>query len=362
MGKFHLGALAAAVAMLAAAPFAQAATAPGITPTISNTSDPANWRLTPGQSFNGVTGALDGVARLLFTTPQGNFICSGSLLAGGQYVLTAAHCADGFTSMTAEFGVVNDVAAVTRTVTGAVVHSGWNGSLDTGADIALVKLNQAVTTIQGFKLSTTNDIGKNYLMAGYGTTATGAGRSDPGWDEWGYAHYGYNTFDVDSSTFTAAWDAYSGEGVHTDPTYGVTYVSDFDPLSSVRNASRYNTLQVVADLTGGSWSSSAGLGTNEALIAGGDSGGGDYVWNGSAWELSGVHSWGWQFCQGRVDPSCDFRRRNSSSYGDLSGSTAVFDHVEWINSVITAVPEPGTWGMMALGMGMIGLSLRRRRG
>lgn len=356
--KFITRAALAAAALGALQTTALAAAGP--VPTISNTSDPSNWRLLPGQSFNGVGGAMDGVARLLFDTPSGSYICSGSLLAGGQYVVTAAHCADGFTSMTAEFGVVNDVATVKRNVTTAYVHPGWNGTLDTGADIAIVKLDTAVTGIQGFHLSTTNDLGKNYLMAGYGTTATGSGRQAPGWDEWGYAHYGYNTFDVDSSTFTAAWDAYSGEGVHTDPTYGMTYVSDFDPYNIRRDPAQFNTLQRVADLTGGAWSSSAGLGADESLIAGGDSGGGDYVWNGSEWLLSGVHSWGWSFCSGRVTPSCDFRRGNSSSYGDLSGSTAVFDHVDWI-SAVTAVPEPASWAFMTAGLlGLAAVSRRRR--
>ena len=313
---------------------------------VSSTSSPSNWRLLPGQAFKGVAGALDGVARIQFD----GYVCSGSLLAGGAYVVTAAHCADGFSSMTVEFGVVGDQAAVTRSVAAkdAHVNPGWNGTLDTGADIAILKLSAPVTGIRGFNLSTTNDVGKDHLLAGYGTTATGGGGISPGWDEWGYAHYGYNTFDVTSKTFNDAWD---GSGVNT---YGETYVIDFD-----NGLSRNNTLQRVADLRGNGWASGLGLGADEALIAGGDSGGGDYVWNGSEWLLSGVHSWGWQFCQGRVSPNCDLFSGASSSYGDLSGSTAVFSHGDWISSVIS-VPEPGTFGLMLAGLAAAGWVARRR--
>jgi secreted trypsin-like serine protease len=334
-----------------------------ITPQTGNTSPVANWRLTAGSTFNGVQGAFDATALLLFQSANlsGTYACSGSLMKGGEYVLTAAHCAEDLISMTVQFGYTNGVALETRTVTEAIVHPGWNGTLDSGADIALVKLDTKVTTLQGYSLSTTNDIGKNYIMTGYGTSGTGYGVTGPNWNDSAYGHFGYNTFDVESSDFTSAWDAYSGEGVYTAPTYGVTYVSDFDSYN-LSDPARYNTLDRIAALTGGSWTSSAGLGADEALIAGGDSGGGDFVWNGSEWVLSAVHSWGWQFCGGRVSPSCDYRSNNGSSYGDLSGSTAVFSHVDWINATINPVPEPGTYAMALLGLAVVGGAARRRRG
>jgi hypothetical protein len=318
-----------------------------------NTSAPSNWRLDPTASFNGVPNAFNGTAYLEY---DGQWACSGTLIAA-QWVLTAAHCFPD-SSMTVYFGLFNNVALETRTVNVAqsVVHPGWNGTLDTGADIALVKLNAPVTNLRTYALSTTNDVGKEYIITGYGTSGTGSSSTGPNWNDGAYGHYGYNVVDVTSKVFNDAWD---GSG---DNTYGETYVSDFDPLSSVTNASRYNTMQRVADLTGNLWTSDAGLGAREALIAGGDSGGGDFVWDVASgqWLLSAVHSWGWQFCQGRITPSCDYRNNNSSSYGDLSGSTAVFSHVQWINSVI-AVPEPATYALMALGLFAVGAAAGRRR-
>ncbi len=337
----------------------------------SNTSAPANWRLEAGSTFNGVVGAFDGTALLLFTTSgaSGTYACSGSLMQGGQYVLTAAHCADGLVSMSVQFGYTNNTALQTRNAVSATINPGWNGTLDTGADLALIKLDAAVTNLPTYKLSTTNDVGKTYLMTGYGTSGTGRSFTSPNWNDGDYGHYGYNTFDTTSDVFTSAWQAATGDNVYTAPTYGLTYVSDFDAPRTVANASQYNTLQRIADISGGNWSNTSGLGRNEALIAGGDSGGGDFVWTGSEWVLSAVHSWGWQFCQGRIGtgagdivnaPGCDFRAANSSSYGDLSGSTAVFGHTAWINSVI-AVPEPATYGLMALGLLAIGISARNKR-
>lgn len=344
---------------------AQANAAGQLIPETGNTSDATNWRFLPGQVFGGVAGALDGVARLSFTNSEGNWACSGSLLAGGQYVLTAAHCADDFSSMKVQFGVAGGTAAVTRTVAvgNAFVHSKWNGTLDTGADIAILKLDQAVTTIAGYHLSTTNDVGKNYLMAGYGTTQLATTNEDTDWLDSRYGHYAYNTFDVLSKDYNKAMGDYRGDWGYNPADYapGATYMSDFDRSTNANN----NTLQRVASAIGGGWTSGNGLGANEGLIAGGDSGGGDFVWNGSEWLLSGVHSWGWggdSACgyAGVTGAACDNAPLNGSSYGDLSGSTATYSHIGWVNSV-TAVPEPETYAMLLAGLCLTGALARRRK-
>lgn len=136
--------------------------------------------------------------------------------------------------------------------------------------------------------------------------------------------------------------------------FGETYVFDFDSGRSANNA-----LKRMADEFGGSWSSSLGLGDSEALIAGGDSGGGDFVWNGSEWLVSGVHSYGWGLCGGLQIRGCDRVQGTNSSFGDLSGSTAVFSHVDWINSV-TAVPEPETCALLLAGLAGVIAAARRR--
>ncbi|HEY1090209.1 MAG TPA: trypsin-like serine protease, partial [Burkholderiaceae bacterium] len=237
-------------------------------PDTSGTSAPSNWRFAPGQLFNGVA-ALDGVARLSFTTSGGgSYACSGSLLAGGLYVLTAGHCGDDFTSMTVQFGFANGVAAVTRTVAAGDVtlHPAWQGfdnSADAGSDLAILKLNAPVTTIQGYQLSTTNDLGKTFLMAGYGTVTQGGSNAGSSWSDSAFGHYGYNTADVDSKTFNLTLNNFvPGWGATAGYYVGTTYMSDFDD-----GTAGSNTLGRIAGVTGSAWSSGTGLGANEALIA-----------------------------------------------------------------------------------------------
>ena len=201
-------------------------------PYTGSISPAPDWRLAPGQIFNGVGGALDGVARLNFTTATGNFACSGALLQGGQYVLTAAHCADDVSTMTVDFGWSAGQAAETRTVTSAVLHPAWRGfeqSADAGVDLAIVRLSAPITTISGYALSSTNDVGKNYLMAGYGMTSVGSSNRPTNWNDSDYGHYGWNTFDVDSRTFNRVVGAVTpGWGRNADYYVGTTYMSDFD--------------------------------------------------------------------------------------------------------------------------------------
>ncbi len=351
----------------------------GRAPATGNTSAPSNWRLDPNAAFNGVAAAFNGTAALTFTTSAGTYACSGSLLPGGEYILTAAHCADEATSMTIEFGYFNGVALETRTATQYHIHPGWiasGGALDNGSDIAVVKLSAPVTNLNAYYLSTTNDVGKEYIITGYGTSGNGTATGSPNWNDGRYGHYGYNTADVESSVLFAAWDAANpGAGTYTAPTYGVTYVSDFDAVTlTAAQKTQYNTIQRMADLTGNTFSSGQGStmgGVNgEALIAGGDSGGGDFIWDAEngVWLLSAVHSWGWQFCGGRITPTCDYRSGNSSSYGDISGSTAAFSHIAWVESIVgqsvtyptSPIPEPSTYALMALGLLGVGLKLRRR--
>ncbi len=75
----------------------------------------------------------------------------------------------------------------------------------------MLRLNAPVTTLSGYSLSTTNDIGKEHLMAGdgttlqhhataprYGTTQVGSVNAATNWNDGSFGHHAYNTFDVTS--------------------------------------------------------------------------------------------------------------------------------------------------------------------
>lgn len=357
---------------------------------------PQMVRFSSSWTANGVN--FDGVTRIFFdddgsvTDGSWDRLCSGTLLPGGEYVLTAAHCTKNFNAAEIQFGVNNNVATVKRNATSATVHPNWAGTFQHGNDIALIKLDSAVNNIQPFRLSTTNDVGKWVLMMGYGTTTNGWSNAASNWGDGGWGHWGMNAYDTTTQRFL---NAATAAGIPSLGTWGNSdgeeYVADYDNGTDLNNTlGRIPRLKTVHLLDGETFEVNLGPALNsgtgvpfESLIAPGDSGGGDFIWTGTEWLLTGVHSWGWEFCQGRIEPSCDFSTTNDSSYGDLMGSTAVFSHVDWINSIIGSgefrrferpynpndvnltllmtVPEPGSLALALPGLMAVFLLPGRRR-
>ena len=320
------------------------------------------------------TAQYSGVVALITEFAGGSFICSGTLMNDRKTIVTAAHCvtdgpAGALTAplkTTVYFGggqVAGDffnAAGTTAIVAdGAFWHSSYTGEVIDQNDIAVVTLSQlAPVSATSYDITDLNDLtGTDFNVAGFG------GRSDVGGALGqnlgaGRLRQGINTYDfrLGDADFNGGWNGVFGTA---DVTY--SYLSDFDNGTITRDAS----CLVAADfgLSGAKYCD-LGLGAREVGVAGGDSGGPQFV-NG---KLASVTSYGLTFGpdfgddifrdtngNGVRDPGESFL---NSSFGEFSGYVPTYIHRAFIAN---AVPEPATWLQMIFGFGLVGSVLRRRQ-
>lgn len=295
-------------------------------------------------------GAPLPVARLTLENADGRrATCSGSPIADGRWLLTAAHClkdtynnANWFAqSATVEiFGSKPYTAQVDASMW--QWHGDWTGSILDGHDIALIRLPSAAPlsfTIDrvGFgdaMIGTTTPL--SVLVAGFGIGGQGA---------------------VNEATYPAGMLRVGGNHYDAFGTIpGSTYLFDFDDGSSDRNALGLPGYSQVAgyppsyDLV--DWDFDGHHAWAEAMIAPGDSGGPSLV---EMFIVAGVHSY-------RMWDPADADRVINSSFGEIGVDTRVAFFAPWIDQVTMApVPEAPSLALMLAGLAGIG-ALRRRRG
>jgi V8-like Glu-specific endopeptidase len=311
--------------------------------------------------YNPTFPAYSGVVTLIMDYSFGSFICSGSLLPDRVRILTAAHCVtDGPTlerpnRVTAYFhsqispDEVPFFTGASVKVGKIFVHPDYTGDVIDDSDLAVLQLSAlAPASAVSYELASIADLtGLDFNVAGYG------GRSLTGGDVGanlgtGRLRQGDNNFiaRLGDPDFTGGWEVIFGV-----PTAQLdqSWISDFDRTGVAAN----DAMCIVAANPffglGGPKYCNTGVGPKEATVAGGDSGGPQFIGG----KIVSVTSYGFTFGSsfGDVD---DFL---NSSWGEFAGFVPVFPYLDWIAS---AVPAPSAVALFGLGLAGLGVARRRR--
>ena len=290
----------------------------------------------------------------------GRFICSGSLLGDGVSVLTAAHCINpraGVKPITTAYFYQGDPNVRTPFGTAGIVantqiiNAGYTGQVIDHNDIAIVRLSKAAPdSAKRYELyGGTGLTGLDFNVAGYGGRSTIGGAfgrdAQTGWLREGDNKYDYRMGDP---IFNNGW-----QGIFPANTnIAFSYLSDFDSgLSTNDMACRIAQASNLAAAAGAVFCDT-GRGAREVGVAGGDSGGPQFVDG----KIASVTSYGLSF--GTAWGDC--RTGLNSSCGEFNGFVPVYIHRNFIANAM-AVPEPATWAMLISGFGLVGAAMRRQR-
>ncbi|KPF44592.1 hypothetical protein IP87_20780 [beta proteobacterium AAP121] len=275
----------------------------------------------------GLSGAASFAANPAFSGVVSISGCTGVLIAPTT-VLSARHCSPSVGG-TVRFGTDRFAPTFTTSIQSVLYPGGGtpNSPLLNGGDVAILSLNAVVpaniATPFALTDATTALTGVTVVTLGYGGRGVGSGGAT-GSD--GILRGGTNVLDR------------YGAAVNTSANIANTsniFSTDFDNPTGTSN-----TL---------GWLGSQSLATSfEATTAGGDSGGPLLFDNGGVWTLMGVLSGG---------------TTNNSVYGDISWWTGVAPFRSQIEAAggvfISVVPEPGTYGLMLMGVALVAFRLRR---
>lgn len=310
----------------------------------------------------------DGVAALFIQRPDGNFLCTGALMAGTFNILTAAHCladTDGQNitqSVTAVFFTPGQPVTTRELITSSSTHVNplYTGEVIDAHDIAVVSLGSAPSSAilrSGYSLFTGNPF-QTAQFVGSGTTGTGATGGDPttGGFTLGDRRRALNRIDFTwlDPVFGDVFAPGSPDAFGTaDPT---TLVADFDSGDPNNDSSCNLTGYISFFVTGVPYASNCGLGQglNEGTTGPGDSGGPLFIDG----KLAGVASYGVSF--GAFFGDTDDKL--NETFGEFAGWTSTQYNEDWIAPYAVPVPEPASFVLVGVGLvAVFGAHKNRRR-
>ena len=302
--------------------------------------------------------------------------CSGSLMADGRHIVTAAHClADPSGNPVAtggfayfyngpedplydlDFGSTPGIERVA--IDAYFLAPGYTGDVIDHNDVAIIRLSgSAPDFATRYLLGDTSDLtGEELNVAGFGNRgSSGATGASPG--SFGRLREGDNRFEYrfGDPDFGTGWASILGEPFDQ---ISHSWVSDFDRVGFAANDTSCITVGAFFGL-GGPKFCDTGIGPREVGVAGGDSGGPQFL-NG---RIVSVTSYGLTFGAGFGD----FGGGLNSGWGEFSGYAPLYLQRGWIESLVpgafgngTPVPEPSTWALTVIGLGLAGAAARRRK-
>ena len=265
---------------------------------------------------------------------NGTHNCTGSLLADGQTVLTAAHCVDTASTATATFvNAAGTTFSQNATGSALAINPSYDNVVIHGNDIAVVTFPSTFDpSIPRYEIVSSgfNAIGQQGVVLGFGQSGIGT-----------------SGVSIGLGTKRAGLIEYESLGLGTKGEAGwlndnTQLVADFDSGSPANDAFNIEYGDP-ADL---------GFGNDEVGFAVGDSGGPTFYNESGTFRIGAVSSWV------AGDTTADVVNGTPFTWGEFNGS-ANLGEASMNAFVLNAIPEPGSVSLFGLTCFLIGL--RRRR-